>query len=285
LYIGGDGLGRNYFNRPGLTAATFIPHPFSSEPGARLYKSHDLARYRADGNIEYLGRIDNQVKIRGYRIEVEEVEAVISQHPKVRETVVVAREDGLNDRRLVAYIIARTEQAPTPSELRSFLREKLPDYMIPSTFMFLDTLPLTINGKADRRALPAPDTARPELGEGFVAPRTPVEEVLARIWSQVFNLEKVGVNDNFFQLGGHSLLATQVISRASDALRVKLPLRRLFEAPTIAELAAIILKDQQDRGRIEKTAQLLLHLSQLSDDEVDKMLDEKRSSSRVAQHE
>ncbi len=237
LHIGGDGLAWGYLNRPELTAEKFIPNPFSGEPGARLYKTGDLARYLPDGNIEFLGRIDNQVKIRGFRIEPGEIEAVLSRHPAVKEIVVAAREDVPGQKRLVGYVVASQQPPPTGSDLRGFLRHKLPDYMIPSAFVFLESLPLSPNGKVDRKALPVPDQSRPELEESFVAPRTAVEEILAEIWAELLKVENVGVHDNFFDLGGHSLLAAQLISRVRDAFHVEVPLRSLFEAPTVAGLA------------------------------------------------
>ena len=236
LHIASVSLARGYLNRPDLTQEKFIPHPFSDEPGDRLYKTGDKARYLPDGNIEYLGRIDNQVKIRGFRIELGEIEAVFRQHPGVRETVVIARVDIAGDKQLVAYIVPYQEPVPTNSDLRRFLKEQLPDYMVPSAFVTLESLPLTPNGKVDRRALPEPEL-RPELELTFVAPRTPIEEMLASIWAGVLSIEQVGVHENFFELGGHSLLATQVISRVRDTISIELPLRSLFEAPTIAELA------------------------------------------------
>lgn len=202
LYIGGASLARGYLNHPVLTAEKIVPDPFSDKPGVRLYKTGDLARYRADGNIEFLGRIDNQVKIRGFRIELGEIEAVLTQYPTVLETVVVAREGMLGDKRLVAYIVHQHEQAPTITELRNFLREKLPEYMIPSIFLLLPALPFTPNGKIDRRVFPALDQARHNLDHAFVAPRTPVELVLATLWSEVLGLKRVGVHDNLFELGG-----------------------------------------------------------------------------------
>jgi amino acid adenylation domain-containing protein len=237
LHIGGLGLARGYLNSPELTAEKFIPHPFSEEPGARLYKTGDLARYQPDGNIEFLGRQDNQVKIRGFRVELGEIEAVLGQHPAVRDVIVVAREDGTT---LLAYVVAQDAQAPATNDLRAFLKARLPDYMIPSSFVFLKSLPLTPNGKVDRRALPAPAPTRPELRNPFVAPRSPVEETLARIWADVLGLERVGVDDNFFDLGGHSLLATQVISRARAPFQIELSLRSFFETPTVAAIAAIV---------------------------------------------
>jgi len=236
LHLGGAGLARGYLNRPELTEEKFISHPFNNEPGARLYKTGDLVRYLPDGNIEFLGRIDHQVKVRGNRIELGEIESILGQHPNVREVVVTTREDVPGDKRLFAYVVPNQEQTTTPRDLRRFLKEKLPDYMMPSAFVLLDKLPRTPNGKVDRRALPVPDKTRPELEETFVAPRTPVEEVLAGIWAEVLGLDRVGVQDNFFELGGHSLLATQVISRVRDAFSVELSLYSLFEAPTISRL-------------------------------------------------
>jgi amino acid adenylation domain-containing protein len=240
LYIGGVGVTRGYLNRPELTADRFILNPFSNDSGSRLYKTGDLVRYLPDGNIEFVGRIDNQVKIRGFRIELGEVETVLAQYPTVEKCVVTAREDIENEKRLVAYIISHPHQTSTVDELRRFLKQKLPDYMVPGAFVFLETLPLTPNGKIDRRALPAPEFSRPDLEETFVAPRTAVEEQLADIWTGVFKLEQVGIRDNFFALGGHSLLATQVISRLRQAFGIDLPLRTLFEAPTVAELGSRI---------------------------------------------
>jgi amino acid adenylation domain-containing protein len=237
LHIGGVGLARGYRNHPELTAVKFIPNHFSDMPGARLYKTGDLARYLPDGNIEFLGRIDHQVKVRGFRIEPGEIEAVLGRHPGVRESVVLAREDEPGDRRLVAYVVPNTGEIPKVGELRRFLAEKLPDYMLPSFVVTLDALPLTPSGKVDRRALPAPDGVRPELEETFAAPLTPIEQALAEIWCSLLKLERVGVHDNFFELGGHSLLATQVISRIRNLFQVEIPLRALFEAPTVAGIA------------------------------------------------
>ena len=236
LYIGGAGLARGYYNRPELTAEKFIPDPFGDEFNSRLYRTGDLARYRSDGSIEFLGRMDNQVKIRGFRIELGEIEAVLGKHPMIREAVVLAPEDRPGDRRLVAHVVLRSGQSLDAPGVRSFLKQTLPEYMVPSSFVFLDSLPLTANGKIDRKALPEPDQRRPELEEVYVAPRTPVEELLAEIWAEVLKLDKVGIDDNFFDLGGHSLLATQAISRICQALKVEIPLRALFERPTVAEI-------------------------------------------------
>ncbi|MBD2510747.1 amino acid adenylation domain-containing protein [Nostoc muscorum FACHB-395] len=239
LHIGGTGLARGYLGRPDLTAEKFIPNPFSHEPEARLYKTGDQARYLPDGNIEFLGRIDNQVKIRGFRIEPGEIEAALSQHSDVREAAVIAREDIPGEKRLVAYFVPNQKQ-PTIGELRHFLKEKLPYYMVPAAFVTLDALPLTLNGKVDRRALPAPLNTRPELEETFVAPSTPIEEKLAKIWAEVLGIQHLGVNDNFFHLGGHSLTATQFLSRVRDVLQVELPFQSIFESPTIANFAKLI---------------------------------------------
>ncbi|HME63255.1 MAG TPA: condensation domain-containing protein, partial [Candidatus Binatia bacterium] len=259
--VGGDGLARGYLHRPEITAETFIANPFSTKPGARLYRTGDLARHLADGNIEFLGRIDHQVKVRGYRIELGEIEFVLAQHPAVREAVVLAREDDVagfsasrpEGKRLVAYVVVRQGAAPTINEVRSFLKEKLPEYMIPSAFVFVAALPLTANGKIDRKALPAPDQRRPEGQEGHAAPRTHVEEVIAEIWAGVLNLDKVGIQDNFFELGGHSLLATQVISRLCDVFKVDIPLRAFFDSPTVAGLAERI----EETGRKEQGVETL----------------------------
>jgi amino acid adenylation domain-containing protein len=237
LHIAGDGLARGYLNQPALTTEKFIPNPFNDESGARLYRTGDRARYLSDGNIELLGRIDNQVKIRGFRVETEEIEAVLGHHPEIRECVVTAPRDASGERRLLAYVVPSREAAPAIHELRNFLRQKLPDYMVPAGFMFLDSLPLTPNGKLDRKALPAPDSSRPDLDNGFVAPRTPEEQSIAKTWVEVLSLETVGIHDNFFDLGGHSLLATQVVSRLRDTFHIDLPLRSLFESPTVAGLA------------------------------------------------
>ena len=213
LHIGGDGLAVGYLNRPELTAEKFIANPFSDEPGARLYKTGDLARYLPDGNIEFLGRMDDQVKIRGNRIELGEIEAVLAKHPAVQAVVTVAHEDEKSEKRLVSYVVSGSEPRPRTHELRAFLKTKLPQYMLPARFVFLEALPLTPNGKVDRRALPAPELSRSDSKEGFVAPRTETEALVAQAWQQVLGLERVSVHDNFFDLGGHSLLTIQVIAK------------------------------------------------------------------------
>jgi amino acid adenylation domain-containing protein len=240
LYIGGAGLARGYRNRPDLTAERFLRNPFSSEPGARLYKTGDLAQYLANGQIAFLGRVDDQIKIRGYRIEPNEVVAVLDNHPAVQESVVVAREFGPGDKRLVAYVVSAPKVTATASGLQNFLRARLPDYMVPATFVRLDALPLKSSGKVDRASLPAPNSTNTLRDDTFVAPRTPTEQKLAEILAPLLGLEQVGVQDNFFMLGGHSLLGTQLIARVRDTFKIELTLRSLFDAPTIGDLAAEI---------------------------------------------
>lgn len=238
LHIGGAGLAWGYQNRPDLTALKFIPNQCSNFPGARLYKTGDRVRYRADGNIEFLGRLDYQVKVRGFRIELGEIEAVLSQHPQVKKAVVLAWEDEPENKRLVAYVVPHPKSTPTITELRSFLKETLPNYMLPSAFVMLEELPLLPNGKINRRALPAPGTKRPDLEIVYMAPRNSVEEVLAEIWSGVLGVEQVGIHDNFFEVGGDSILSIQAIARAKQA-GVQLTPKQMFEHQTIAELAAV----------------------------------------------
>ncbi len=237
IYVGGPGVARGYLRRPALTAERFLPDPFSERPGARLYRSGDLARARPDGGLEYVGRADHQVKIRGFRVELGEIEATLARDPAIREAVVLAREDEPGDARLVAYLVVRDPRGHSASDLRRHLKQTLPDYMVPSAFVLLDALPLTANGKVDQRALPAPGGARPELDGDYVGPRSEDEELIADVWASVLGLDRVGVHDNFFELGGHSLLATRVISRLRDAFGIEIPLRPLFENPTVAGLA------------------------------------------------
>jgi amino acid adenylation domain-containing protein len=273
LYLGGASLTRGYLNRPELTAEKLIPHPFSKEPGAPLYQTGDLARYRPDGQIEFLGRLDQQVKIRGFRIELEEIEAVLVEHPALQEAVVLAREDVAGDKRLVAYVVTKHGSSPSPSELRAYLKQTLPDYMIPVAFVSLNAMPLNPSGKIDRRALPAPDTAGSTPESHWIAPRSSVEEVLAGIWRDVLEVERVGVEDNFFELGGHSLLMAQVISRMRDTLQLEIPLRTLLEAPTVSGLAeAIEIAGRAEHVDIEKIAQLWLMIERLSPAELESAL-------------
>jgi amino acid adenylation domain-containing protein len=237
LFLGGDGLARGYHKRPELTAERFVPNPFSDVPGARLYRTGDRVRFLADGNIEFIGRFDFQVKVRGFRIELGEIETVLAGHDAVKEVVVEMRGDVSEEKRLVAYLVSKPEAELSTDELRQYLSEKLPDYMMPNSFVMLDSMPLTNNGKVDRKALPEPDTQRRELAESYVAPRTQVEQQLSEIWSTMLDVELVGVNDNFFELGGHSLLATQLISAVREKFGVELPLRSLFDSPTVAGIA------------------------------------------------
>ena len=236
LYIGGRGVARGYHNRPELNRERFLPDPFVGDPAARIYKTGDQARYLPDGNVEFLGRLDNQLKIRGFRIEPGEVEAAVEQHPDVVHTAVVGKKVKNGELRLVAYVVLREEREQTLTILRRFLQERLPDYMVPATFVSLQEIPLTPNGKVDRRALPEPDWSERMLEALYVAPRNPQEERMAEIWSELLDVETVGVFDNFFELGGHSLLATRLISRIRASFEVELPVRSLFEAPTVAGL-------------------------------------------------
>jgi amino acid adenylation domain-containing protein len=240
LYIGGAGLARGYLHRPELTAEKFLPNPFSDTPGARLYQTGDLARYLPDGAIAFLGRIDDQVKIRGFRIELGEVEAVLSQHPAVREAVVVAREDVPGEKHLVAYVLANQEPGSATSMLRSFLKEKLPEYMVPSLFVILDAFPLTPNGKVDRRALPAPDTSSTRLPGTLVPPRDSLELQLVQMWEEILHLHPLGVTENFFDLGGHSLLAVRLMAQMQRQFGLELPLAALFHGATIEDLARLL---------------------------------------------
>ncbi len=245
LYIGGAGLARGYFNRPELTNEKFIAHPFKDEPGARLYKTGDLVRYLPDGSIDFLGRLDHQIKLRGFRIELGEIEAILGQHAAVREALVIAHQDERGEKHLVAYVVPQQEQKVTSDELRGFLKEHVPEYMVPSDFMLLEAMPLTPNGKVDRRALPAPDLATRTAGETFVAPVLAVHQKLVEIWEDVLNVRPIGIKDNFFALGGHSLLAARMVDRIEQVFGKKLPLATFFAGATIEHLAAVLQDEQQ----------------------------------------
>jgi acyl carrier protein len=258
LFIGGDALARGYLHRPELTVERFVRDPFSDDPAARMYRTGDLVRYLPDGNIEFLGRIDHQVKIRGFRIELGEIEELLREHPTVREAVVMARDDRRGDKRLAAYITARNGRPPHANELTDWLNQKLPDYMVPRHYTVLNAFPLTSNGKIDRKALPEPELSR-EPDAPFTEPASEIEKLLATIWCEVLDLQAVGVNDNFFKLGGHSLKITQVISRVREALEVELPMRAMFEAPTIASLAL----------RVEEL--LIQQLNELSEEDAQRL--------------
>jgi hypothetical protein len=239
LYIGGVGLSRGYLNRPELTAEKFIPNPFADQPGGLLYKTGDLARYLPDGNIDFLGRKDHQVKIRGFRVELGEIETLIRGYQGIQEATVVIKQDKRGDKRLVAHYVSAGEAVFTTHDLKSYLKESLPEYMIPSAFVRLEVMPLTSSAKIDRQALAEAEQDY-EAGETFTAPRTPTEEIVAGQWAEVLNLPLVGIHDDFFELGGHSLLATQLISRLREVFQVDLPLRHLFESPTVAGIATLI---------------------------------------------
>ncbi|GAA6615988.1 non-ribosomal peptide synthetase [Scytonema sp. NUACC26] len=259
LYTGGDGLARGYFNRPELTEEKFIPNPFSDEPGAYLYKTGDLTRYLPDGNIEFLGRIDNQVKIRGFRIELGEIESALCQHPAIKEAAVIVKEDSSSNKHLVAYIVPMQEQELTIHDLRGFLNQKLPDYMMPLAFVQLNSLPLSPNGKVDRRTLSNFTLSRPDSAGPLIAPRNPTEQQLADIWTEVLKTE-VGVYDNFFELGGNSLLAAQIVSQLYKMLSVELTVSELFEFTTVAELAAhietVILVNKEEEIKLLQALRL-----------------------------
>ncbi|HEX8090156.1 MAG TPA: amino acid adenylation domain-containing protein, partial [Blastocatellia bacterium] len=265
LYIGGVSLARGYVDRPDLTAEKFIPNPFSDEPGERLYKTGDVARHLPDGEIQFLGRADDQVKIRGFRVEPGEIEAVLAQHPAVQEAVLALREDSPGNRRLVAYIVSDRKQKPTTIELRNYLRERLPDYMVPSGFIVLKALPLTPNGKINHAALMIDREPSYDLGLEKILPRTHAEKLLARIWSSALGIETVGIHDNFFDLGGHSLLAMQIVLRLREALRIDLPLRVFFERPDVDGLVNALARLCGGREIVEERACSIFQARQRSD--------------------
>lgn len=274
-------MARGYGHRPDLTAERFIPDPFSAAPGARIYRTGDVVRFRPDGMLEFMGRTDYQVKYRGYRVEPGEVEMALRTHPTVGEAVVLARTDGPGGHRLVAYVVAAPGQTPLGRELRAYLAARLPEYMVPATYCIMDRLPRLYNNKIDRRALPAPGPARPDVETPYVAPRTPAEELLAGIMAEVLGLERVGVDDSFFELGGHSLLGMRVVGRIRDALQVALPLRQLFATPTVAGLARAVSSlrvapiptiTAPDELTPQRAAHLLAQLEHLSDADLDQVL-------------
>jgi amino acid adenylation domain-containing protein len=265
LWVGGAGVARGYLNQPRQTAASFVPNPFSRDPNARLYRTGDLARFLPDGNVEFLGRIDQQVKIRGFRVEPAEIAAVCRRHPSVEQAAIVPYEGKSGEKRLAAYLVGSGRR----EDLRAFLSRELPDYMVPASIVWIDALPLTSNGKLDVPALPSPEQ---QAAREAVLPRTPDEEKLARIWQEVLRLESVGVTDNFFELGGHSLLATQIISRIRNAFRLQISLEVFLRHPTIAELAAEIRQLEPAGGDQEEMAKLLEQLEGLSDEEAERLL-------------
>jgi amino acid adenylation domain-containing protein len=256
LHVASAGLARGYLNRPGLTAEKFIPNQFSKEPGSRLYRTGDLARYLSDGNIEYLGRIDQQVKVRGYRIELGEIESLLAAHETVSLAAVKAHEYPSGEKRLVAYVVPAAGMLPDISELRGFIKEKLPEYMVPSVIITMDALPLTPNGKVDKKALPAPEGRRTVAAAAFVAPQNEFEERIAGIWREALQIEKVGINDNFFDLGGHSLLLLRIHTQLQQACNRDLALITLFKFPTIGSLSRHLSEEPEDKSAIDQAQQL-----------------------------
>jgi amino acid adenylation domain-containing protein len=242
LYIGGDGVARGYLNRPELTEKNFIADPFSGKSGARLYKSDDLARYHRDGTLEFLGRADSQVKVRGFRIELGEIEAALAAHPGVQSCKVLAVEHTPGNRQLVAYAILHGNESPSAEDLKDFLKLSLPEYMVPAQIVFMDSFPLTQSGKIDRRALPAPTHGNISAAHEFVPPRTETEKKVAAMWAELLNVEQIGIHDDFFDLGGDSLMAIRALSRIREEFDVDLPLATLLQAPTVAQLGALLHK-------------------------------------------
>jgi acyl-CoA synthetase (AMP-forming)/AMP-acid ligase II/acyl carrier protein len=269
LYLGGAGLARGYLGRAEITAERFVPNPYGGA-GTRLYRTGDVARWRADGAIEFLGRRDHQVKVRGYRIELGEVEAALREQAEVSEAVVVAWESSSGEKKLVGYVVGAAGEELNVVRVREQLRRELPDYMVPSVLVPLERMPLNANGKVDRKRLPEPEVGFAQRGGEYEAPRTAVEEIMAGIWEEVLGVERVGVKENFFELGGHSLLATRVVSYLRNTLGVQLPVRRLFENPTISDLAAILEKEDE---QAETRAELFLKLSLLSDEQAEGLLE------------
>ncbi|HIE5677967.1 TPA: AMP-binding protein, partial [Pseudomonas aeruginosa] len=277
LYLGGEGVARGYLERPALTAERFVPDPFGA-PGSRLYRSGDLTRGRADGVVDYLGRVDHQVKIRGFRIELGEIEARLREHPAVREAVVVAQ-PGAVGQQLVGYVVAQEPavadspeaQAECRAQLKTALRERLPEYMVPSHLLFLARMPLTPNGKLDRKGLPQPDASL--LQQVYVAPRSDLEQQVAGIWAEVLQLQQVGLDDNFFELGGHSLLATQVIGRLRERLHLEVPIKSMFTAETLGEFCHGVETLKAESAPVEDAlAKSLEALKRLSADELEKLI-------------
>jgi acyl-coenzyme A synthetase/AMP-(fatty) acid ligase/acyl carrier protein len=267
IYIGGAGVARGYLNQPALTAEKFIADPFNS--GGRLYRTGDLGKYLLDGNLEFVGRIDNQVKLRGFRIELGEVEAALSEYPQVQQSFVLVQGESADDKRLVAYVVG---EEVSVTALREYLQTKLPEYMVPSFFMFLEEMPLTPNGKIDRKALPELQITRTDIP--FTAPRNPAEEVIAQMWAEVLSVEQVSIHDNFFELGGHSLLATKLISRVRQTFDLELPLRYLFEKQTVAGIVEVMANLMGGQAVVNEISQLRQEIEQLSVEEVHSLLAE-----------
>lgn len=273
LFISGVGLARGYFGRPDLTAERFVPDPYSGQPGARMYHTGDLGRWLADGTLECLGRNDDQVKVRGYRIELGEISAVLEQHPGVHQAVTIVREDQPGDQRITAYFIPNAALSPSISELRSHLQQLLPDYMIPSYFVEMESFPLTASGKTDRKLLPSPTLSRLMIGQAYTAPETYIQKELALIWSGFFSFDQIGIDDDFIDLGGHSLVATQIIVRCERAFGVKVSLKdMLTQGTTIRALSSIVeakLLEETDEAELEA---LLNEMEHLSEEEIEALL-------------
>jgi amino acid adenylation domain-containing protein len=266
IYLGGK-LARGYFKRPDLTAEKFIPHPFSHEPGARLYKTGDLGRFLPSGSIEFVGRVDDLVKVRGFRVELGEIAKTIRQHPEITDAFVLALDTDSDRSRIVAYAVPNLRSTISPTDLRSYVRKKLPDYMVPGRFIFLDALPVSPNGKIDRKALPVPGRLRPELDTPLVGGRTPLEKDLAQIWSEVLELDQIGIHDNFLDLGGDSLAATRIVSRVIATFQTEIPLRSLFQSPTVAEMAVVISRYEIKKIGENELAKILDELESLGEEE------------------
>ncbi|GJD16875.1 non-ribosomal peptide synthetase [Rivularia sp. IAM M-261] len=280
IYIGGAGLAKGYLNRPELTKERFIPNPFSNELNSRLYKTGDLARYLPDGNLEYLGRQDHQVKIRGFRIELGEIESALLKHPCVREVVVLASEEKSGDKQLVAYVVSLTDQTPTTDELRNHLKQLLPEYMAPGVFMLLDSLPLLPNGKVDRRALPAPESLRPNLTITYQAPQSQIEQQIAKLWQEVLHLDKVGIHDNFFDLGGNSLLMLQVNHKLRAILQREISVVTMFQNPTINSLAQYLSQKTEEKQAFDALRERVQKQRETSNKQKQLLMKKSRNNSR-----
>jgi amino acid adenylation domain-containing protein len=273
IYLGGK-LARGYFKRPDLTAEKFIPHPFSQDPGARLYKTGDLGRLLPDGSIEFVGRVDDLVKVRGFRIELGEIAKTIRQHPEINDAFVVALDADSDRSRIVAYAVPKPRSTISTTELRSYVRKKLPDYMVPTRFIFLEALPVSPNGKIDRKALPIPGRSRPELATPLINHKTPLEKDLAQIWRDVLELDQIGIHDNFIDLGGDSLAATRIVSRVMAKFQIEIPLRSLFQSPTVAEMACVISQYEINKLDQNDLAKILDELESLGEEEARRLANE-----------
>jgi amino acid adenylation domain-containing protein len=271
IYLGGK-LAHGYFKRPDLTAERFLPHPFSKKPGARLYKTGDFGRFLPDGRTEFVGRVDDLVKVRGFRVELGEITKAIRQHPEVKDAFVVALDANSDRSRIVAYVVPNPESNLRSAHVRSYILTRLPDYMLPARIVLLDALPVSANGKVDRKALPVPGRSRPELDTQFMAARTPVEKDLAQIWGEVLELDEIGIHDDFFHLGGDSLAATRVVSRVVDQFQLEMPLQSLFRSSTVADMATVITEHQGKKLGDPELQKILADLESISDDDAQQLL-------------